>query len=185
MAERRERGQNNLNRDHEVLLLTDESPTQQQTQKDLPAIELFQGSFQEIRLFYEHLSKKHDVELQIVTSKWGIIRGTERIQNYGPRKRNFTAEFKNWIKKGNSAEYLIILLPSLLLRYLVKASQGASLSTKFGKIIFVGPPSYAKSVCDSFGASSENFYSFRRVGVTRITKEYRSEIMKIIESTSK
>lgn len=143
---------------------------------------MFTGSFSEVRSFHEMIEKLGDVNLYIVSGRYGIVNHETDIIPYDSVLRdNFSIKvidtktnFSQKVKTvASQSDILILLLPKQIIEYLIEIK---ALETERKLKIAVCSKS-AASRMEKLG-----FQVFIRPGVTRIGIENREKIIGLIEN---
>ena len=147
-----------------------------------PAKLMFTGSFSEVRSFHEMIKKLRDVNLYIVSGRYGIVNHDTNIVPYDSvlkdnlsiklmdAKTNFSEKVRTI---SSQSEVLILLLPKHILEYLIEVK---ALGT--GDELKI-------AVCSKLIASRMeklSFHVFARPGVARIVIKYRKKIIELLEN---
>jgi len=152
-----------------------------------PAKLMFAGMFSEVRLFYEELKKRYnDVELLIISGRYGIVNGEEENIPYDFHLESYelirelddrTNFFDELIKKIRSSDYIIISLGKELVLYLLDKGF-LDVVGSHPQLIFVTSSMFKDKIIEA------GHIFLQKTGVARIREENKRRIMAILEGES-
>ena len=166
-----------------VLIVTDDTLTQASPTARARACDVYQGSFQEVRGFYEHLGQQWKTRLLIVSRRNGLIDAEDIIKPYGPNEADDTV-----LERGIRALTKELERPWNVLVLLLKAEDITRLlshrvpAPSPGHLIFVGAAPFAVPVQRFFRIPDVRYYPFKRVGVARIGRRHQEAILSILDA---
>lgn len=143
-----------------------------------PAKFMFAGMFSEVRVFYDELRKNYDVELYIISGRYGLINQELKIIPYDLHLEDYklvveldkkTGFFNKITKATDSSDYIIFLLNSNILSYLFDKHilEKININEKF---IFVCSSEFKDKIIES-----GNIF-LQKTGVARIAEINRKNI---------
>ncbi|MCK4817208.1 hypothetical protein KA005_15670 [bacterium] len=148
-----------------------------------PAKTMFAGSFSEVRDFNERLNRTMDSSLYILSTRYGLITESEKIIPY--KTEPFTSDIldrmnrkqsflKEMTKLSANADYVLLLMPRNYIEYLIDNKWLQDLPS-YVKIIAVTSPLLEKYF------NTKTTIVLPRVGVARIGKKNKEEILELLE----
>lgn len=179
---------------NKLAIITEESPTLLSAKETIACIDLFGGSFQEIKYFVQSLQKIINIDLFVISSKYGLIKGNERIKPYNAlhatevdplsietELRVFNNFFR--IINNNNYTFLLFVISKKYLNFIFHPNYAMNFTEKLTKnqILIVV---CAKSLFNRLQKIANNkgikIFLLCRKGVARIGKENRQEILNIV-----
>lgn len=145
-----------------------------------PANLMFGGLFNEVRGFHYRMKDIIPTDLMIITSRYGLISEKDLIIPY--RSESFTADsvplvdskahfFTNIVSIQNQYDFLIILLSSPILRYILKNNWLQTLPSEQKKYCVTGDSLHREL------SEVPNLLLFTKKGVSRIGSKNSTEIL--------
>lgn len=149
-----------------------------------PAKNMFAGRFAEIRSFEEKLKKLTEVEILIISGRYGLINGDTEIipYDYSIDKKTdleyFNEKYKflpRLITLLSGSKYLIILLPKVFIEYLMKKGFFDELPDNL-KIIIISSKEFEEPL-----KKYQNIILLERRGVSRLKNKDSDTILSLVQ----
>jgi hypothetical protein len=150
-----------------------------------PAKNMFAGRFTEIRSFEDKLKNLIEVEILIISGRYGLINGNMEIIPYDysidkkaslkdfDKKHKFLYELKTQL---SGSTHLIILLPKIFIEYFLKQGFFDELPNEL-KIIIVSSKEFEVPL-----KKYQNIILLERRGVSRLRNQDSEKILSLVQS---
>jgi hypothetical protein len=171
----------------DISIYTDDTGTTRE-ETDIPFKQFYQGGFLTISSLADQLDKYGDVQLHILSERFGLVRGEETIDKYLPQDQAASEDegefLSTVIERAADSDVVVILLSSSKFDSLVVNNwKEISDRAKPGSVWCLGAARSSLDAIDSdpLQRKSCEIITYRRVGVARISKETREELLEQVE----
>jgi hypothetical protein len=164
----------------------DAGTTREET--DIPFEEFYQGGFLTISSLADQLGKYGDVQLHILSERFGLVRGEENVDEYLPQDQAAGEEEgevrSTLLERAADSDIVVILLSSSRFDSLVVSNwEQIADRAKPGSVWCFGAARSSLGAIDFDPLQQKNceIVTYERVGVARISNEAREELLEQVE----
>lgn len=173
-----------------VRIFAEEAGTTRE-ETDIPFQEYYQGGFLAISGLAKQLETYGEVEIQILTDRFGLVNGEERVNEYEPETPpdsdgRIETALDSLLMSSQSSDVVIVLLSTSTFDSLVVDNWNAIVNNAAEDTIWCFGA--ARSSLDGldFTPLEEKgceIVTYERVGVARISNDVREELLETVEET--
>lgn len=164
-----------------IEIFTEDSGTTADRDEIEQVDEYFKGRFRNAENFADELEKFGTVNTHILSDKYGYILGSDPVSNLddGDHQESHNEFGQTILEAAESADVIVILLTSAKFKQIVTSRwDGIVNNTKKDSIWCIGVSQSAISSVDidELRSVSQKVIFYERVGVARISSEYKNEL---------
>lgn len=175
----------------QIEIFTEESGTTAEKDSVERVVEFFRGGFLPIKDLSTELNPYGDVSIHILSEKYGYLRGSDSTAELGTSGGDLgeaTRDFSDAIfEASRTADVIVILLTKSVFEETVTEQwEGLVTDSKPNSIWCIGASRRAISsvYVDKLRSKAQAVIVYQRVGVARISTEYKDELIETVGEVS-